>query len=178
MSFPQDFGFHPFAFVGYAAGMPRLGYEYELRLINSSFGPNKKNETPCIVALIRENKRIKLLNGPQEHECCHGWIRSMDDSDVVEVLGELEQLKLNSEAGSLQDSESNHMRSAKVMATVLALETIGEAEMLELDEPIFQQTHAVNTEVGNFISAAYDTRNLITDRGLTGLLEWKVVYVM
>ena len=151
--------------------MPRQDLEYELRLLAPPV--TMKAQLQKVVALIRENKRIKLVHGPRERECCHGWIRASQEEEIAQILCELDQLRLVSTNGNPQDTQK---KQAKVMATVLCLETIGTAE-IERDKSVLQQTHALDNEVGGFISAAFDTRNLLTERGLVGLLEWKVVCV-
>jgi len=142
--------------------MPRPDIEYELRLLTPP--ANAGIQLPSIVALIRENKRIKLVHGPREQECCHGWVHPIEEEEIAQILRELDQLRLAT-PGNPQGTQ------AKVMGTVLCLEKI-EAAVIESDESILQQRHALDSGVGGFISAAFDTR---VQRGLEGLLEWKVV---
>lgn len=164
-----DLGTHPFIFNGYAQGQPRPDVEYELRLISP---PSSMSNLSNTVGLIRENKRIRLINGPREKECCHGWLRDCDQRKVVErVLTELGQVKLPKAGETYQDTKG---KTAKVIATVLSLEVVGVPDVLN-DEPIFQQAHTVKGTPGGFVSAAFDTRNLLNERGLVGLLDWKVV---
>lgn len=170
--YPADLGAHPFIFNGYAQAQPRPDLEYELRLIRP---PNSMSKLPNAVALIRENKRIRLVNGPREKECCHGWLRNYDQCKAVEkILTELGQVQPPKAGSASQYPEGAKGKTVKVIATVLTLEVVGVPEVL-CDEPIFQQAHAIEGTSGGFISAAFDTRNLLTERGLVGLLDWKVV---
>ena len=146
--------------------------EYELRLIRP---PKSMSSLPNAVALIRENKRIRLINGPREKECCHGWLRGCDQSKAVErILIEIGQVKSLKAGPAHQYSKETKDKTLKVIATVLSLEIAGVPEVLS-DEPVFQQAHTVEGTPGGFISAAFDTRNLLTERALVGLLDWKVV---
>lgn len=147
------FGSHAFAFMGYAPMMPRPDIEYELRLIAPPV--DMKMQFPRIVALIRENKRISLVHGLRQRECCHGWIPARQAEELVQNLCELDQLSLVATPRNPQDAKR---KQPKVMATVIYLKTTEAAEIGSA-EFVLHQSHATK------------------ERGLEGLLEWKVMYV-
>ena len=155
--------------------IPRVDIEYELRLVNPyhDSGSDSDKNMPFFlnaIILVRTNMCRNLVHGQPEAECCHGWLCDADKDDLRQLLRDIERFTRSS-----QKALGISGQTLKIKGTVLTLEKYREAE-LKLDRPPISRKNTMH-KGGAFSAASSDTRSLRAERGLWGLMDWKVMYV-